>query len=126
MTVWLKKVDGVAPSSFSVDFREICPEEGPFWLSFDYWIHTRDLLADGEISAAVNWVDPTGLPQTQQGDVVAVIDYAKNQKNGVFAVQMESGTSAFTFDMTLNLNPGDSLISYRIMLQKDQCYVDWS
>lgn len=128
MTVWVKKVDGVSPSSaVSLDFREISAEDGPMWVSFDYWVHTADLTATGAIVGGVTYVDPTGNTILVPGTVCGLTDStAKNGNNAVFAVQLFDGSSAWTFDLALaGGSAASALMSYRVMLQKDQCYVEW-
>lgn len=128
LTVYLKKFDSVVPSTFSVDFREIVAEEGPLWLSFDYWVSTPDAITSGigNISVDVSWVDPTSNIQSEFGTTLSLADgVTKNANNKVFAVQMLDGNSDFKFNVVLGGLPGDALVSYRIMLQKEQAYIDW-
>jgi len=129
MTLYNRKVEGVAPTGtpIVVDFTEIAAELGPLWVCFDYWVHTADVGAPGAgVIGELAWMDPTGNVVTEGGTGVDVSDATShNQNHQVFAVVRQADVSRFDFTLTTFGSPGTGLISYVVMLQKDQSNIDW-
>lgn len=125
MTQYIKEVDAVTPSSFVHDFNEIAAEIGPVWMSFDFWVHTADVLA-GAFTMDINWLDPTNQTRTINGSTISLGDATgRNSNNQVFAVQRLDGTALWEAASTLIGSAGSSLISYRLMLQKEPVSIPW-
>ncbi len=130
MTLYTRKVEGVAPTGtpIVVDFTEIASELGPLWVSFDYWVHTADVGAPGVgIIGELAWLDPTGNVVTEAGTGIPVDDTAShNQNRKVFAVVRQGETTRFDFTLTtFGGATASGLVSYVVMLQKDQSNIDW-
>lgn len=127
MTVWLRKVEGVSPVGLSVDIQGSgnFPEDGPLWVSFDYWVHTPATNPSG-VLAVMSYQDAVGNTVDVSGNTLNAADpLSKNTINQVFAVKRFDGNAPWTFDFAAADPSNDGLISYIIMIQKDQCTVDW-
>jgi len=126
MTQYVRFADGISPSNFSVNFRDVSSEPGPMWMTFDYWIHTADPAATGGVIGSVSWTDPTGGTVVEDGTGIASNDATgHNQNRKVFNILCQDSESPWTFDMQTFGDVGTSLISYILMLQKEPMQVDW-
>jgi hypothetical protein len=135
MAQYIRLVEGIVPSTFSIDLNDISQEQGPFWVFIDYWLHTTDLSNSSGFQGIIKWIDPTGGELSLIGTVVplnaALLDVngssegSHNQTRGLVAARRQSGSSPFHVDFELLGSAGASLISYMIMLQKEQAFVEW-
>ena len=126
MGLYLKAADGVAPSTFQIDMAAVFDQPGPFWIAFDYWVHTVDLSATGVFSADLNWLDRTGQARVINGLPIGMYDSTGHNNNiAVNMIERQSGASAWTFDGLFAGTAGTSLISYRIMHFPTQTVISW-
>ena len=117
MTYWVRKEDGVAPTSGSEDVTQTpgCQDNnGPNWMSFAYWIHTPGSVLAGAFTMDLNYLDPTGTLRTITGSPISLQDPAGFFSRPVEMIVRQDQYSQWTIDRTLIGLAGGALISYLV------------